>query len=219
MPELVVVAGTGTEVGKTWVTAETCRALRAGGLSVAARKPAQSFEPGTPAEQLDSFVLAAATGEDPEAVCPARSSYPAAMAPPMAAAALGRPAVGVAEMVDAIRWPARIDVGFVETAGGVRSPAAVDGDNVDLIDAIRPGLVLLVAEAGLGAINLVRVCAAALAGHDVLVVLNRYDPAVEIHERNRAWLADRDGFRVVTSIAAIATALSARRRQPTRRGS
>ncbi|MBV8560261.1 MAG: AAA family ATPase, partial [Acidimicrobiia bacterium] len=42
---LVLVAGTGTEVGKTWVAARLAEALRARGTRVAARKPAQSFAP------------------------------------------------------------------------------------------------------------------------------------------------------------------------------
>jgi hypothetical protein len=29
------------------------------------------------------------------------------------------------------------------------------------------------------------------------VVLNRFDPGDDLHERNRAWLAGRDGFDVV----------------------
>ena len=43
---LVAVVGTGTDVGKTWVSARVLRDLRAAGLRVAARKPAQSFDPG-----------------------------------------------------------------------------------------------------------------------------------------------------------------------------
>lgn len=42
---LIVVVGTRTEVGKTWVTARLLRDLRASGRHVAARKPVQSFDP------------------------------------------------------------------------------------------------------------------------------------------------------------------------------
>ena len=42
---LVVVVGTGTDVGKTWVAARLLIDLRAAGVTVAARKPAQSFDP------------------------------------------------------------------------------------------------------------------------------------------------------------------------------
>ncbi|TDN77185.1 AAA domain-containing protein [Pseudonocardia autotrophica] len=52
---LILVTGTGTEVGKTWVTAALSRRLRAFGIEVAARKPAQSFTPGETA--TDAAVL------------------------------------------------------------------------------------------------------------------------------------------------------------------
>ena len=81
---LVAILGTGTEVGKTWVAAAALTSARRAGLSVAARKPAQSAEPDDPAPS-DADVLAVATGEDPLAVCPAHRHYAVAMAPPMAA--------------------------------------------------------------------------------------------------------------------------------------
>jgi len=87
---LVVVTGTGTEVGKTWVSAAVLRLARAQGLSVAARKPAQSFAPDQGPDQRDAYLLAAATGEPADVVCRPERSYPVPMAPPMAAEALGR---------------------------------------------------------------------------------------------------------------------------------
>ena len=94
---LVVVVGTATEVGKTWVGAALLSSLRTRGTRVAARKPAQSFEPGD--EVTDADVLAAATGEAPHDVCPAHRWYPIAYAPTMAAAALGRPGFTTRELV------------------------------------------------------------------------------------------------------------------------
>ena len=52
-------------------------------------------------------------------------------------------------------------VGLVEAAGGVRSPLADDGDAVDLAAALRPDRVVLVADAGLGTINAVRLAVGA----------------------------------------------------------
>ena len=42
---VVAVVGTGTDIGKTWVSAHLLTGLRAADLSVSARKPAQSFDP------------------------------------------------------------------------------------------------------------------------------------------------------------------------------
>lgn len=212
--QLIVVAGTGTEVGKTWWACHLASQLRAGGVRVAARKPAQSFAPDDPPRSRDAALLAAATGQRPDDVCPPHRSYAVPMAPPMAADALGEPPFAIADLVRELRWPPGTAVGLVETAGGVRSPLAADGDNVTLIDELAPALVLLVADAGLGTINLVRLSVGALTRHRVVVALNRFDPADDLHARNRGWLIDNEALDVVTNAdqaTALLTGLSARR--------
>jgi dethiobiotin synthetase len=215
---LVLVCGTGTEVGKTWVAASVLEELRERGITVAARKPAQSFDVDLEADRLgertDAEVLGQASGEDPDVVCLPARSYHRAMAPPMAAEMLGLPPFTVRDLADELRWPEPpVAVGLVETAGGVRSPQASDGDAVDLGRLLRPQIVLLVADAGLGTINSVRLSTEALsplvggisapdqtdgAPARLVVALNRYDQEHDIHRRNRQWLTERDGFEVVT---------------------
>ncbi len=198
---LVAVVGTGTDVGKTWVAAKVVRELRAAGRRVAARKPAQSFDPADPPSGRDAAVLGAASGEAPEQVCPPHRWYEVAMAPPMAAATLGRPGFTIADLVSELDWPAsRVDVGLLETAGGVRSPLAVDGDAVSLCRELEADLLVLVADAGLGTINAVRLTTEALGavGAPQVVVLNRFDESIDLHVRNRSWLRSLDLGPVVT---------------------
>jgi dethiobiotin synthetase len=196
---LVVVTGTGTGVGKTWWAGAASRALRARGVAAAARKPAQSFAPGD--GPTDADVLADATGAEPHEVCPPHRWYGVAMAPPMAAGVLGRPPFGIADLCRELAWPAGTRVGIVEGAGGPRSPLADDGDTVDLAAAIGPDAVVLVADAGLGTINAVRLAAPSLQEvAPVTVVLNRYDGTDELHRRNRAWLTGRAGLAVVATV-------------------
>ncbi len=195
-----MVAGTGTDVGKTWVAARLLGMLREAGVRVAARKPAQSFAPDDDPLSRDAAVLGAASGETPEDVCPRHRWYEVAMAPPMAAELLGRPTFGIDDLMAEVRWPAdRVEVGLVETAGGVRSPLACDGDGVSLCAALEPDLVVLVADAGLGTINAARLTAEALSTlpAPLVVVLNRFDPASELHLRNREWLRGPGALRVV----------------------
>jgi dethiobiotin synthetase len=197
-PRLVaVVTGTGTEIGKTWLSAGIIERLRDRGLTVAARKPAQSFVPGD--GKTDAELLGAASGEPPARVCSEHRSYPVPMAPPIAAVSLGaRPPV-LAELSDEITsgWPdPAVDVGIVEGAGGVASPIAVDGDTADLAKELRADVVVLVADAGLGTINSVRLSCNALAPLPVVVYLNRFDPGQELHTRNLAWLSENDGLQV-----------------------
>jgi dethiobiotin synthetase len=199
----VAIVGTGTDVGKTWVAARLLSDLRAAGLTVAARKPAQSFEQGDDPASRDAAVLGAASGEPPEVVCPPHRWYEIAMAPPMAAEALGRSSFDIADLVRELQWPHPVDhpvdVGMVETAGGVRSPLAADGDCVALCAALAPDLVVLVADAGLGTINAVRLTMDALSElcAPVVVALNRFDAVLDLHIQNAEWLGTRDGLTVV----------------------
>jgi len=204
---LIVVTGTGTNIGKTWVAAATLAELRGRGLRVAARKPAQSFAPQD-ATTPDSAVLAGATGEPPDAVCPLHRCYPIALAPPMAAEALGRSAFGIEDLVLELNasWPADepVDVACVEGSGGVASPQAMDGDTATLIDAVDPDLVILVAEPALGSINLVRLCLRFLGDRrPVAVHLNRFDSSCALHQRNLGWLVEREGLEVTTDVTAL----------------
>lgn len=202
-PRLVVmIVGTDTEVGKTWVASELLHDLRTNGLRVAARKPAQSFDPAD--DTTDADVLAAASGEQPLDVCPEHRWYPIALAPPMAADALGRPAFSVHDLARELSWNDETAVGVVETAGGVRSPLAHDGDAIALIELARPDVVVVVADAELGTINRVRLTVDAVrqANHDgpAAVFLNRFDPHDDLHQHNRRWLDEQDGFTVLTSV-------------------
>ena len=73
-----------------------------------------------------------------------------------------------------------------------------------LASAIAPHLVLLVADAGLGTINVARMSVAAFGERQVVVVLNCFDEHDPLHRRNRDWLTCRDGFDVVTGVEAAA---------------
>ncbi len=85
----------------------------------------------------------------------------------------------------------------------MRSPVATDADSRDLAIAIEPDHVVLVAHAGLGTIDSVRLGVDALAQLRVTVLLNRFDPDDDLHQRNLTWLVDRDGFDVTTDLGLL----------------
>lgn len=207
---IVAIAGTGTEIGKSWVTAAVASALRERGVAVTARKPVQSFAPGS-TEPTDADVLSGATGEKPNEVCPPHRWLPCPMAPPMAAEQLGLPPFTIADLVSELGAIAPGAIALVETAGGVRSPLADDGDSADFARALRPALIVLVADAGLGTINLVRLSTAALAPNRPVVYLNRFDEQNDLHARNREWLETRVGLDIVTDVEALANRIVALR--------
>jgi len=188
-PLLVVIAGTGTEIGKTWVACRLAGAWRQQGLRVAARKPAQSYDAAL-AGPTDAELLALATGESPRSVCPLSRWYPKALAPPMAAAVLGMPPFSIADLAGELSWPASAQAGLVELAGGLGSPQAADGDGVDLVARVAPDLVVLVSGAGLGALGAVRLAERALGGARLAVYLNHFAPADELHAANLRWLGE-----------------------------
>lgn len=209
--QLIVMAGTGTEVGKTWVGCRVLELARKRGLRVAARKPAQSFEAAplhSPNESTDAELLAVATGESPHVICPAHRWYAAPMAPPMAADVLGRERLTVSDLIAEIRWPDGVDLGCVEIAGGLRSPIAHDADNVQLIERLAPNAIALVGDAGLGTINSVRLSLASLSDMRVHVFLNRFDAANDLHVRNRRWLVDEYAIDVSVDVEALLDRIS-----------
>lgn len=201
----IFVAGTGTDVGKTWVLTRLISELRARGYEICVRKPAQSYAPDE-LGSTDAELLGAAADQRATVVCPAHRWYQTPMAPPMAAAVLGRPIFTIADLVREIGVHPNC---FVEGAGGPRSPIAVNGDNVDLARALSAGLVILVADAGLGTINAVELSVTALPGFEVIVLLNRFDPTNDLHRRNREWLTAA-GHQIETNTAALAGTLAPR---------
>lgn len=199
---MVFVAGTGTEVGKTWAAAGLARLLREAGRVVAACKPAQSYDPdeGGP---TDAAVLAAATGQDPDEVCPPDCTYPVPLAPPMAASKLERPCPTLDEMASSCCFEATVDIGLVEGVGGLYSPIASDGHNLDLIERVQPDLVVVVASAALGGIHDTMACTLPLSAYRLAVFCNRFDPRDDVHALNVRWLRDT-GLDVAVSLPELA---------------
>ena len=125
------------------------------------------------------------------------------MAPPMAAAALGRPRFTIADLVDEIDIPAS-GITVVEGVGGPASPLADDGDTVALAHAVGADTIVLVAEPGLGVISNVRLCAAAFGPVPTIVFLNRFNAGDALHVANHAWLVERCGLDVLVDLDDLA---------------
>ncbi|MFZ0267427.1 dethiobiotin synthase [Caulobacter sp.] len=153
MPTLFVT-GTGTDIGKTYVSCALIRALKARGAVVDAFKPVVSgFDPKDAAGS-DPARLASALG-DPGAlfrIAPRR--YRAPLSPNIAARLEGQTLVLGDMVIDAVARAAEIRNGLllVEGAGGVMSPLTDSETNLDMITALGAP-VLLVAGSHLGTIS------------------------------------------------------------------
>lgn len=197
---IVVLSGTGTGVGKTWVGVKLLEGLRQKGLPVTARKPVQSFDPDE--GSTDAGLLARASGDPVNDVCPPHRSYGLPLAPPIAAKALSRAPFSLDDLVGEIR-PAQAGVTLVEGVGGPRSPLSIDGDTVGLAHRLKADLVVLVSGADLGAINAVLLSAAAFGNLPLVVFLNRFEDGRMVHQTNRDWLQKRHGMDVITELPAL----------------
>jgi dethiobiotin synthetase len=147
---MLMIVGTDTGVGKTWVGCALARRLRREGHRVIAIKPVETGCFGGRAEEEDGVALALATGqaEPPHALLRFRDP----VAPPEAADREAR-AIDLQALVREIReYAAAADFCLVEGAGGLLSPLTWEHSAVDLARAVEARL-LLVSMDRLGTIN------------------------------------------------------------------
>jgi len=166
---ILLVSGTGTEIGKTVVTAAVAALALGQGLKVAVLKPAQTGvaadEPG------DADEVRRLAGD--ELTCAELGRYPEPLAPATAAARSGLPPVTPRQTALAAAELARThDLVLVEGAGGLLVRFAADGGTLaEVPGALREfdqdAAVLLVTTAGLGTLNSTALTAEALRARGV----------------------------------------------------
>ena len=69
-------------------------------------------------------------------------------------------------------------------------------------------MAVVVADPSLGVISSVRLAVGALDPIPVVVHLNRFDAADDLHRRNAGWLRDREGLTVTTTVDDLLDALT-----------
>lgn len=146
----LVLVGTGTDVGKTHVTACLALAARSRGLRVSAYKPVATGFTGV---CEDAQVHADATGAP--YVAPT-FTYARPVSPHLAAREEGRPIDLEVVRCRAGELAVSVDVQLVETAGGLFSPLAAGPaaiTNLDLWRVLAPALVILVAPDRIGVLH------------------------------------------------------------------
>ncbi len=184
------VAGAGTDIGKTWVSAALIRArLAAGGTIDAFKLVASGYDPAHP-EDSDAGALLAAFGRAPTAdavhdLCPIRFA-----APVSPAAAARREGVtltldGLLDNCRARMTEARAEVLLVEGAGGLMSPLTDEATVLDAIAALGVPT-LLVGGTYLGGISHLLTAVEVLRARDLpieaLIVNESPPPAPDFDE-------------------------------------
>lgn len=156
---VLVVSGTGTEIGKTVVTSAIAAAAVAAGRSVAVLKPAQTgVGPDEPGDAAEAVRLA---GPTVTAVELAR--YPEPLAPDTAARRSGLPTLSPSDIAEAARkLSLHHDLVLVEGAGGLLVRFDEAGHTLADAAVLLGAPVLVVAAAGLGTLNSTTLTAEAL---------------------------------------------------------
>lgn len=161
---VIVVTGTGTEIGKTIVTAAIAALATTSGRSVAVLKPAQTGVAPGEAGDVDEVVRLAGAGVTAAEL----GRFPEPLAPATAARRAGMTPVGPADVAEAARKLAgEHDLVLVEGAGGLL--VRFDEEGGTLADAARllGAPVVVVAPAGLGTLNSTALTAEALRARGI----------------------------------------------------
>ncbi|MFE5868920.1 dethiobiotin synthase [Streptomyces roseifaciens] len=206
---VLVVTGTGTEIGKTVVTAAVAAAARAAGRSVAVLKPAQTgVAPGEPGDVAEVRRLAGSgvSGEE-------LARFPEPLAPGTAAARAGMAPVRPPQIAEAAaRLAESHDLVLVEGAGGLL--VRLDEEGTTLADAARllDAPVLVVTQPGLGTLNITELTAEALRARDLRcagIVIGSWPSAPDLAMRcNLADLPEAAGAPLLGAVPEGASALA-----------
>lgn len=156
---VLVITGTGTEVGKTVTTAAVAAVAVASGRSVAVLKPAQTGV--RPDERGDADEVARLAGA---VTARELARYPEPLAPATAARRSGLPPVHPEEVAEAaVELASEHDLVLVEGAGGLLVRFDEAGGTLADTARLLGAPVLLVASAGLGTLNTTELTARELA--------------------------------------------------------
>ncbi|UED87692.1 dethiobiotin synthase [Streptomyces profundus] len=179
---VLVITGTGTEVGKTVVTAAVAARALADGQRVAVLKPAQTGLPArAPGDAAETARLAGrlTVGE--------LARYPDPLAPATAAERSGLPPVTPAETAKAAEELAEDhDLVLVEGAGGLLVRFDALGGTLADAATLLAAPVLVVVEARLGTLNLTALTAEALRARALPLaglVIGRWPAAPDLAAR------------------------------------
>lgn len=207
MPVLIVT-GTGTEIGKTVVTAAVAALALGRGRSVAVLKPAQTgLAPGEPGDAAEVARLAG------NVTTRELARFPDPLAPATAARRAGLPPVAASDVAEAAeKLAAEHDLVLVEGAGGLL--VRFDEAGGTLADAARllGAPLLVVAAAGLGTLNATALTFEALRARDLEglgVVVGNWPAAPDLAARcNLADLPEAAGAPLLGAVPGGAGALA-----------
>ena len=208
MAKKIFITGTGTDVGKTYVTGLIVKKLKESGMNAAYYKAAMSGNERTEEGMLlpgDAQYVKTVSGIEQSLACMCPYVYEAAVSPHLASRIEGNP-VMLQEVVKGFEEVCRqYDYVTMEGSGGILCPICFDERELWLEDVIRElGLSsLIVADAGLGTINSVVLTAEYMRLKNLPVkgiLFNRFHPGNEMEEDNLRMCEYRTGLPVLACV-------------------
>ena len=184
------VTGSDTDVGKTYIACQIVQQLRATGLAIETRKPAESgCLPADDGELLthDAAALRQSNGNRESIERIAAYRFRAALAPHRAARLEGKQ-LHMQDLVQACVRDSADHCLLVEGAGGFYSPLAENGLNADLAETLQLTVIIVVNDR-IGAVNQALMTLQAVSSRHLRVaaiILNQVSPMIDKDMDNTA---------------------------------
>ena len=209
MGKALFITGTGTDVGKTYVTGLIVRKLRQAGLNGGYYKAALSgaicdkdgvLQPG------DALYVRRVAEMDESVENLVTYVYPEAVSPHLAAKMNHRPIDFDRVKSDFERAKSRYDYLTMEGSGGIICPLRWDNQQHMLLDDLVKRLhlgVLIVADAGLGTINSTVLTIEHLRAREIPVrgiIFNKYIPRYIMQDNNASMIEEMTGVKILAYV-------------------
>lgn len=208
MSKNLFITGTGTDVGKTYVTGLIIKKLRENGKNAAYYKAAMSGnERCTDGTLLpgDALQVKNTSGIEQPLVEMCPYIYERAVSPHLASKIEGNPVQMERVLQGFDNLCNRYDYVTAEGSGGILCPLRFDEQKIQLEDFIQARNLscLMIADAGLGTINAVVLTAEYMKVRNIPVkgiLFNQYEPGNRLHEDNKLMCEYMTGLKVVACV-------------------
>lgn len=208
MSKNIFITGTGTDVGKTYITGLVLKKFRENGKKAAYYKAAMSGNERRADGTLipgDALQVKKVSGIEQtlEEMCP--YVYENAVSPHLAAQMEGNPVDMERVLKNFDQVCEAYDYVTAEGSGGILCPLRFDSQKIQLEDFVkaRDLACLAVADAGLGTINAVVLTAEHMKARQIPVkgiIFNHYEPGNPLHEDNRFMCEYMTGLKVIACV-------------------
>lgn len=208
MSKKLFITGTGTDVGKTYVSGLILKKLKESGVSAAYYKAAMSGNERSADGSLipgDALHVKRVSGisQPLEEMCP--YVYETAVSPHLASQMEGNP-IQMEVVLEGFRKACQgYEYVTMEGSGGILCPICFDEEEIWLPDVVKACDLgcLIVADAGLGTINAVGLTAFYLKAHDIPlkgIIFNHFQPGDPMQENNLKMCEHLTGAKVVACV-------------------